>query len=211
MRMRAKKPGRNSPCPCESGRKFKHCCLSKPSAYRRSKETMTGSDIKEALLSTTKPDVVAVEKGLQRLNHFLHTITPSGDHWLDDRWLTTFFGVVRALQNLGRHREALDKLREFEPRSRPGDLHIVALHLSAISLTALGSRDEACEAFERALGMVPADSWLRQWITIEAGKAYELNGQSNRARELWLESLEYARKTNNVEDIARLRVESCLH
>jgi SEC-C motif domain protein len=25
----AKKPGRNDPCPCGSGKKFKHCCLSK--------------------------------------------------------------------------------------------------------------------------------------------------------------------------------------
>ena len=29
VKMAAKKPGRNDPCPCGSGRKFKHCCLAK--------------------------------------------------------------------------------------------------------------------------------------------------------------------------------------
>ncbi len=26
------KPGRNDPCPCGSGRKYKHCCLAKDTA-----------------------------------------------------------------------------------------------------------------------------------------------------------------------------------
>jgi SEC-C motif-containing protein len=29
IRGAAKKPGRNDPCPCGSGKKFKHCCLAK--------------------------------------------------------------------------------------------------------------------------------------------------------------------------------------
>jgi uncharacterized protein YecA (UPF0149 family) len=29
-RMHSKKVGRNDPCPCTSGRKYKHCCMSSP-------------------------------------------------------------------------------------------------------------------------------------------------------------------------------------
>lgn len=30
FRYATRPPGRNEPCPCNSGRKFKHCCLDKP-------------------------------------------------------------------------------------------------------------------------------------------------------------------------------------
>ena len=52
------KPGRNDPCPCGSGRKYKHCCLPKAEAIapeeigwrrvRRATETLGSDLVREA-------------------------------------------------------------------------------------------------------------------------------------------------------------------
>src|SRR6266571_1107214 len=99
---RKQKLGRNSPCPCGSGRKFKHCCLSQLSASHGQKNPVLDGAIEEALLSIVGHDPKAIENGIEWLNVFLST-TQARDH----NWQTAALGVVQRLQHLGRHQDAL--------------------------------------------------------------------------------------------------------
>ena len=44
------KVGRNQPCPCGSGRKYKHCCLLSHGGMRINMKTETGSDIDKHII-----------------------------------------------------------------------------------------------------------------------------------------------------------------
>lgn len=56
-----KKIGRNEPCPCGSGKKYKKCCLDKPS--------LISLDL-QSLLSYEEVDEMSTEEIIQRLNSF---------------------------------------------------------------------------------------------------------------------------------------------
>jgi SEC-C motif len=92
---RKEKHGRNSPCPCGSGRKFKHCCLhALQAAPQHQKQNMPNASIKEALSSIVGHDPKAIESAVQRLNEFLRTTKSANDN--SD---TALFGVVQGLRH----------------------------------------------------------------------------------------------------------------
>ncbi len=47
-------PGRNDPCPCGSGRKYKHCCLEKDEAKARAAST-NAAETASATATTAAP------------------------------------------------------------------------------------------------------------------------------------------------------------
>lgn len=57
----APRPGRNEPCPCGSGRKYKHCCLAKDEALaaearaKATAEASAGADDAPASAAPPKP------------------------------------------------------------------------------------------------------------------------------------------------------------
>lgn len=76
------KTGRNEPCPCGSGRKYKHCCLIR----RQSGETVgAGRRLKVSLRMEIEKILAAARQGKQKiyqLGVFLLFADAGGDAWL---------------------------------------------------------------------------------------------------------------------------------
>lgn len=49
-----KKVGRNEPCPCGSGRKYKHCCLLTKRQQARERPPPLGISVKEKIKTTDR-------------------------------------------------------------------------------------------------------------------------------------------------------------
>ena len=80
---RGPRPGRNDPCPCGSGKKYKRCCLEKDAELRRS----------EAETSFSMPPPLMPEPRPPRLSPSKHPLSsspppPRDPHLqaLDDHW-----------------------------------------------------------------------------------------------------------------------------
>ncbi len=60
----AEKIGRNDPCPCNSGKKYKHCCLKnqKPLGKRRFKATVLNGKAMQANQEVTSEATALVEE-----------------------------------------------------------------------------------------------------------------------------------------------------
>ena len=58
------KPGRNDPCPCGSGKKYKHCCLDKDRAAELASAVAQRVAL-QAQQATQKANQVALQKGYQ--------------------------------------------------------------------------------------------------------------------------------------------------
>jgi tetratricopeptide (TPR) repeat protein len=58
------KPGRNEPCPCGSGKKYKHCCLDKDRAAELA-SAVAQRVAMQAQKDTQKANQVALQKGYQ--------------------------------------------------------------------------------------------------------------------------------------------------
>lgn len=199
--MSKKLPGRNQPCPCGSDKKYKRCCL-----LQKSNEPAPCSEVDQmindessGIMSHDGTLIEASVASLQRLR--------SRCDLSKERFAVIVANLVRGLQSLGRHTEALSIINELNGNfPTTSNFPALFLHLPAISLAALGELDEACNRFEEALARAPLDaSELRAGISLEAGRAYSQKGDTDRARQLWTEALEYFERTGNTECIARAR------
>ena len=90
------KIGRNDPCPCGSGRKYKKCCLGKPETLNVSDSYTYLFDLKREFENYDQLDLISTIGGLQLLeNNQVHgmrlemaaaiacSITDSGENVLD--------------------------------------------------------------------------------------------------------------------------------
>ena len=65
----AEEPGRNDPCPCGSGKKYKKCCLAKKSAKRTLSATVlsgTAKGLSGLIMSQGKEHVDAQAEALKK-------------------------------------------------------------------------------------------------------------------------------------------------
>ena len=77
------KTGRNQPCPCGSGRKYKHCCLT--AAQMGQPAASPESRMKTSLMAaieTIQGDAAALRPAFRELGVFLFYSDAAGDAWL---------------------------------------------------------------------------------------------------------------------------------
>ena len=77
------KIGRNQPCPCGSGRKYKHCCLT--AAQMGQPAASPESRMKTSLMAaieTIQADAAALRSAFRELGVFLFYSDVAGDAWL---------------------------------------------------------------------------------------------------------------------------------
>ena len=80
------KIGRNEPCPCGSGKKFKRCCLGKEQANKPAPAGLTDAQkaqisLQNAIESIQKAAVDGIQK-VHELGVFIFFSTAEGDAWL---------------------------------------------------------------------------------------------------------------------------------
>jgi protein O-GlcNAc transferase len=144
------KPGRNDPCPCGSGRKYKLCCLAKPRAHLRG-QTPKGSDpgasardIRETLTAA-----IALHRAgnLAAAESLYLRILRQSPREADALHL---LGLIA--HQTGRHRDALDLIgRAIGVRDTEYGYH----NNLGLVYKALGRLDEAAAAYRRALALNP--------------------------------------------------------
>ncbi|OGA14712.1 MAG: hypothetical protein A3H32_18365 [Betaproteobacteria bacterium RIFCSPLOWO2_02_FULL_63_19] len=167
-----RKTGRNDPCPCGSGRKYKHCCQRQGRAARRSEATL-----QEALAHHRAGDLAAAESLYQKVlsaesNHpvALHysgilahqrgNVSVAID--LIGRALAirpndaeAHFNLGTILQQQGELRAAVRRYRDAL-RLAP---EAVEAHINlGNTLKDLGETDEALECYRRAVSIRPDDA-----------------------------------------------------
>lgn len=170
-------PGRNDPCPCGSGKKYKKCCAAKMLAagsvdvaefLREARSAYDAGDYRRVLMLALS--VIDVNPGNGEATHMAGVAYMHMGEW--NRSLTLLEKASRltprdahvhnnlaiALQNLGRHDEALDrctKALEIDPTY--ADAH----NNLARSLSALGRRDDAIIQYRNAIQYSPTTALFR--------------------------------------------------
>ncbi|HEX9180261.1 MAG TPA: tetratricopeptide repeat protein [Burkholderiales bacterium] len=150
------KPGRNDPCPCGSGRKYKHCCGS-------------GTATAAAGESTLMRAVQLHQQGQLDLAHSMYSMLlreqPGNAHALH------YLGII-AYQR-GKDADAADLFR----RAIEADGRVAEFHLNlGNTLNRLGRPQEAAEAFRQAVALRPDSApalYAMGLIEVSAGRKGE--------------------------------------
>jgi tetratricopeptide (TPR) repeat protein len=153
------KPGRNDPCPCGSGRKYKHCCGALPAAVQPEPEPPSWQAARGRLQAPRQqpaagqPDVTALV-GMLRQGR-LQDAEAQAREWLgqypDSGLLWKILGVALAHQG-GEALPALRRAAELLPADAEAHRNLAAV------LKDLGQLPEALASLERSLEVEPHDS-----------------------------------------------------
>lgn len=196
--------GRNQPCPCGSGRKYKHCCGA-PAGASRAAHAATGS-LSHASQLLQGGKLAQAERVYRQILE-REPSNPDALH---------FLGMC--LVQMGRHGEALTALQrsvELVPANEGywRNLGIVLLQLNdlpgaeaslrraaavkpdsatahnylAVAMLRTGRFDDAVQAFERALALNPADDTVHNnfgYALLEHGEVERSRDRFRRAIEL---------------------------
>lgn len=206
--MTSEHTGRNAPCPCGSGKKYKKCCLAKTEGPQPPAEAADlDSQIHDAAMLSLEHNEDAVVEAVSRLEALL------GDQRLDEAQKRNVrFQLAQVHQRRGQHRTALELLESSEAGSPTPDEPLVEAHvttLRAISLSALGAHQKACGLFDQVLTTLAdssADARTVAIVNLEAGKAYKLGGNTLLARKCWETTLAYCEgRDDEVEHWGRVK------
>lgn len=184
--MLLKKTPRNEPCPCDSGKKYKHCCMTQHDAARLSDsvdQSLVASYLKKGLVCHAAGEVdeaaglftkiVAIEPHHPEANYRLGLI----DH------------------QLGRHTEAVKRLEQLLPLMGEGDQF--TFNYGTV-LLAMEKYPEAAIQFRKSIDKVPtnADVWGNFGIALQRMGEYEAAGGS------YIEAIRL--RPENVENVYNL-------
>lgn len=139
-------PGRNDPCPCGSGRKFKHCCGALGATQEASAAAANAASPQQTVDLTSLAALMRQSRfaEAERQAELLLERSP------EDGTLWKILGVVRAHAG----RDALPALRTAA-RLRPDDAE-AHRNLGAV-LAQQGRQEEALASLERVLALEPRD------------------------------------------------------
>ncbi|MFX1555293.1 MAG: SEC-C metal-binding domain-containing protein, partial [Promethearchaeota archaeon] len=104
--MKRSKIGHNAPCPCGSGKKYKHCCLLKDRSDRRSLHiSFLDDEIFEAGMLSAEHNEKSIVEGIERLRRLLNRpdLNPT-------QRLNVKLSLARAYQRRGEHHAAIEML-----------------------------------------------------------------------------------------------------
>lgn len=140
---------RNQPCPCGSGKKFKHCCGKKEMFHAASLNAITMSDGNKVLIPTALEAAILLHKAgrLRKAEEIYRRILDLQPKHADAMHL---LGVVE--HQLGNHLQAINLIRHAtEILPTVGLFH----NNFGKALFSLGRLDEAIEQFRKALSLQP--------------------------------------------------------
>lgn len=211
------RPGRNEPCLCQSGRKYKHCCLPLSGTLRLREYNMLRHVLDSlpksrfAALPASRADIDALwDTARQWLDEEDGTravalLEPwfAADRDLNGRLEPLFDLLMDAYLALGAHRKRDRLVREV---LRRGDraLRTAALHRRTTMLADRGMTDEAWASFREAQREDPDNPGHAQLELILLISRGELERARERAR-FWIARLERARDPELADTIAFLR------
>ncbi len=145
MRDAAARPGRNEPCPCGSGRKYKQCCLASAARRPAGGRPTTGLPIPQVLRNAVELQRAGQLDEARLLYRQVLEARPEHAQAL------LLSGMLAYEQ--GRHDEAADSIRR-SIRANPRE---PAAHCNLGNvLLALGEPQQAVESYGRALALNPA-------------------------------------------------------
>ena len=176
--------GRNDPCPCGSGKKYKKCCLPKDERSGSKHEPLA-----EALDLSVAPDKKELARSIELLAAFASDETLSNT----DR-LTARINWAQALQRLGQHHAALAVIKDALTRDSPqaasvSGATLAARMVEAISLLELGAVADARTRFESLLAdSASVDPSTRGSFLLEAGRAFYVDKDPAAAEDCWTEA-----------------------
>ncbi len=185
------KPGRNDPCSCGSGKKFKYCCLGKIEVRPPSSLAPSSAELKQLGILFSTGRYAELES---RTRLLLEQYPDSGFIW-------KLFGESLYMQGKGAL-SALQRATELLPHDAD------AFNNLGVVLTDLGQFNEAVISCRRALELKPDDA--RAYNNL--GNALHYLGQLNDAVVSYRRALElkpdYAKAHNNLgnvlQDLGRL-------
>ena len=203
-----KKIGRNDPCPCGSGEKYKRCCLQKRNKQDKLEElSPLDQEIHAAGLLSLEHSEKAIIESIEKLKHLLTRSSLSSDQKLN-----ILANLAQAYQRRGEHKKALELLNgiKFNKKEKTTEFfQIYFKHLRAISLLALGNGEESCRLFDevrKTLNKLKVNDRFKASNLIEAGKAYRACGYNDLARECWQQALDYFEgREEDIEHYARVK------
>ena len=179
--------GRNDPCPCNSGRKYKRCCLNKQRVL----------DDKESQLFDPRTE----EEIIESLSTLQSRIDAEANA---DRRRSLQLSLAQVHQRRGEHHLAIELLNEAGCQKGAGEL--IRMHLMAISVAKLGRNAEAIDLYGRILSdsnfknLQPA---IRGGIFMELGKAHRNAENGEKARTAWTQASQIYHKIGESLDYAR--------
>ena len=145
------KPGRNDPCPCGSGKKYKKCCHDKPeaqAAFQPPKHSAPASQQKEP--DHQQIDTLVLLFNQQRYAKAAHLSQSMTEHFPRFGFGWKVFGA--AANQLGHSRDALAALQKAAALL-PDDEEV--LYNLGSTLHHLGQLDQAATCYRRALQIKP--------------------------------------------------------
>jgi len=150
-------PGRNEPCHCGSGRKFKRCCALGTTADRSAAENAS-FDFGLAAENSGKPELAA--------HHYRRVLAINPEN------VQALINLGNMLSDLRQHAEALETLAKAQ-RLAP---HIDGLHLNlAVAYQAAGRLPEAIAYCRRAVAAMPRSKEARATLTTMLKEAGNLD------------------------------------
>lgn len=206
--MKKSKIGRNDPCPCSSGKKYKNCCFPKRGQISNSFDVSPlDREIHEAGMLSLEHNEKAITDAIERLRGLMNH-----PNLTEDQKLNIKLGLAQAYQRRGEHKNAIEVLDSIDTEmhvDRERTMAACVKHLRAISCNALGLHAEACNLFDEVLNefdQADIDPKWRPIVCMEAGKAFRAVGANDRARKCWEEALQFFTDSkDDVEHYARVK------
>ena len=206
--MNTERVGRNDPCPCGSGLKYKKCCLGKvPTDMAPPMGDGIDRRIHDAAVLSLEHSEASTIEAISRLEILVEDPGLSRS-----QKQSVFMSLAQAHQRRGQHRVAIDLLQSLRDEPSAQDdpaLDMSAAMLMAVSHNALGVNEQACKLFDAVLAFLEApgtEPRMLAMANIEAGKAYSQAGDPSRAKECWEAALKYCEgREEEIEHQARVK------
>ena len=205
MHSASKKIGRNHPCPCGSGKKFKKCCLQKvPQKNNHYDIPSLNQEINDSSMLFLEHNEKSIIDAIEKLSELL-----TRPNLNPEQKATIQLNLALAYQKYGKHHAALETLNSINGEIN-NDTNVVYIKArKAVSFCALGFYKKSCDIFDDVLNELDnlePDSKLEAYICIEAGKSFMSNGNYDRAKECWEKSLTFFKDNDEeVEHYARVK------
>lgn len=189
------KTGRNDPCPCNSGKKFKKCCLNLNNEKIQSvKLADIDLEIEKAGRLSLEHDKACIEESICILSSIL-----KNNKLTENQFVNATLSLATAKQHIGEHNNALKIIETLRDKyDGQSDLSVYILIRIAISYNSLGYFDKACEIWDDVLDLWDnkkiknvTDRKIRGIHLIEIGKAYSSNNNKSKAKYCWEKALSY--------------------
>lgn len=215
-------PGRNDPCPCGSGRKYKRCCaavedLPKPEpdeVWLIAVEHFSEAQLAQAIARNRVPPAALAERAMRHLDDdepkraraLLEPLFAGPADKLDDRYEPALDALCDIYLELGHDRKKIALLERVGREGR-GELKSAALQRLATAQLDAGEHDHAWAAFQEAQRHDPnhpALGLLEVTLLIAQGRREEASARARFwAARLRRQGAEYPEVIKQLERFAR--------